>query len=160
MTKGELLALWQVLNSFNDGVRRNPKFLYALARNRDKVKGAVEAINEALKAPAQIIEYEQARLALCVKHSEKNGDGQPKIAGNNFIILPEELEQFNAALDQLTETHGDALKEWVAAEGERTLFLGEEVEGIEFYKIMGLDCLPDLTDGQMTNLLPLIKEED
>ena len=77
---------------------------------------------------------------------------QPMVSGNNFVIDPEKIKEFNDKIAELREEYSETLD----AHKERLLevdkLLGEEID-LEFTKIP-IDCFPEgLTQEQYEVLM-------
>jgi len=150
MIKNELFTLTNVFDQIKN-VASNPKFAYAIAKNRKLVQSEVDAIKEAIAPAPEIKEYDQKRIAMCRDYCQMDADGQPVIAEQNFVIDPEKQEDFNKAIEALREEYSESLEAHKDKLGLADQLLQEEVE-IDFHKVL-IDNFPDGLTQQQYELL-------
>jgi len=123
------------------------KFLYALERNKNKIKPiamSVQAVYSATPSKA-VAEYEKERVKLCVSNSKKDKAGKPIIItdpatrqGQYDIV---DRVKFDKDLLGLLKAHPQAQKDGEVRQDEINAILHEETD-VDFYQI-GPEFLPD-----------------
>jgi hypothetical protein len=125
MKKKDLATVLSVLNSLDD-VRVHPRFAYALAKNKKKIREELEDLQmmiDARRVPG-FSEYEQKRHELCRKYSEKDEMGNPKTQDGSYVIS--DMSAFNSEFVILKEKYKEAITEFDAILSEANKILDEE----------------------------------
>lgn len=150
MIKNELFTLISVFDQIKN-VASNPKFAYAIAKNRKLVQSEVDVIKEAIAPDEKVKEYDQKRIAMCRDYCQMDANGQPVIAEQNFVIDPEKQEDFNKAIEELREEYTEALDAHRVKLEQADQLLQEEVD-LDFHKVL-IDNFPDGLNQQQYELL-------
>jgi len=155
ITRQELLELWHGLPALSD--LKGFKLGYAVARTKAKLKVEIGALEEALKPDKVFQEYEEKRLALCQKHVQKDGQGNPLTQGGQFVF-GENREVFDATMAPLQEEYAGAIEDR-KQQVEGYLASMKEAIAVEIHHVSE-DDLKDQepTVAQMQVLYHLIKE--
>lgn len=146
ITRTALLNLANKLATLADKDIGNIKASYAISRTIKAISQEVSTI-ESLKEKITK-DFEDERTEICIKHCEKNEDGSPKIAEDNYVGIPN--PEFSEELQALIAAHQPKIEEFNA-------FLKEEVE-VDLFKL-DVDTLPSNTTAMDLMVLePIIKE--
>ena len=136
----QLYTLVEQLKNVKLGVRTALK----LATIRKKLQPHYETIEEVRTKLQDIIrDYETERLQLCHQYAVKDKDGNPVIAGTQFVIEPAKLEEFNQKIQELREKYKDALDEFEKEMTEFEKVLDEEID-IDIPTLKESDLPPNL----------------
>lgn len=145
ITRTALLNLANKLATLADKDLGNVKASYAISRTIKAISQEVSTI-ESLKEKVTK-EFEDARTEVCVKHCEKDEDGNAKVENDNYVGIPNEA--FNTDLQALIEEHQPKIEEFNA-------FLKEEVE-VDLFKL-DVETLPSNTTAMdLITLSPILK---
>ena len=164
MKKREAFELWSALESLK-AVKPSPKFGYAMARNREKLKPFISSIQEAAKFDdPEFSEYEKKRQEI-VKALSKGEDGKPTMKAEggrqSYAVPPERLGELNEQIEALQAEYAEMIERRKAHNVAIEELLDTEMEEpIKFHKV-SLDAFPDtgISQEQYNLLLPLIDEE-
>ena len=133
----------------------SPRFGYALAKNKAKIKDEVEAIKEVGKFSDDYKRFEAERAKLCNEYGEKNEDGTPKIENNVYVIVNK--DEFDNKFKELREQNKDVIAEQEKRMQEVETILDEEID-IEWYRIK-LEWFPEyMMQSQIEILADMIDE--
>jgi hypothetical protein len=151
------------INNVLEGMKGiySSKLKYAIKRNKDHIKGEIDAITEGSKTNVKgFEEYEAKRtekLKVCL---EFDSEGKPVIdplRPNSFKLKEDKVEEFNSFMNLLNDKHKEDINNRNKEIEEFNIFLKETVE-IEVYKISN-DLIPeDLDQNSYEVLFPLINE--
>lgn len=137
MKKRELYNCLQALESVKD--LKGIKFAYVSLKNKKKIEEEIKLFEEIVKPNPKFEEYEQNRIKLCEKHSEKNENGKPIILQDKYKITDE--IKFNSELDELKKDYNSVINERIKQINDYNEMLEEELN-IEFEKI-NFDSIPE-----------------
>lgn len=158
LTKQQVIELQSALNSV--GNLSGVKFAYAVARNKAKIQGEIEAITAAQKASPEFAEFEEKRIELAKKYAKKNDKGEFELIdgpeGKSFSV--EDKDGFNKEFESLKAEYKETLD---AREKQKVDFenlLKEEIE-LDLYTIPFSSVPEDIKADQMSGLLPIIEED-
>lgn len=157
LTKKQILELNEALASV--GNLSGVKFAYAVARNLDKLKPEVDALNKAIAVSEEYAVYDKARLELVKQYAVKNPDGSYKTVplNNSMQYIIKDEEAFQKALDELRKNH-PAFAEREQLEKDYEILLKEEAD-VDLY-IIPLSYIPEgIITAQMNGILPIIADE-
>jgi len=108
--KGDLLNLWYIFEGMKHQ-KQSVKFSYFVAKNKIKLKGEVDALNEAQTASETFKAYDQSRANLAAEMADRiPGTTDPLINDGQYVIN-ERKEEFDKQLDELKEKFKDAIEE-------------------------------------------------
>src|SRR6056297_289326 len=110
MTNNDIISLGDVLNKVSH--LRGKKFAYAVFKNKDIIEKEIEYFNQLKKEPhPELQNYEQERTALCVNHSRKDENGNPKQVngpqGEQYDI--EDMEAFQKDFSELQQKYPEVI---------------------------------------------------
>lgn len=156
--KNEMVNLYGVLKEV-ENEKASIRFSYAAAKNIKAIEVEVNALQKIIQTPVEGgEEYEKERLEVLKKYAEKDEKGKPILYNNQYKILPENMDHFNAEMKQLEEKHKDAIDRLKERNKELEKLLQEEIE-IPL-QMVTLDELPqELTPLQVEMLMPMIKND-
>jgi len=158
MKNKELLELMSNLNACSDLI--GVKFAYGVARNKSMLKGLIESLDEATKPSKEFSEYDQQRMELAKKYSQKDENGEPKTEvvdnfGNSKFVMEDE-KTFNVELEKLRKKYKKALDERKKQDDDFQALLEEESK-FKPYLIEEKDIPKDISAGQLSGIFEIIK---
>ncbi len=156
MIKRELFNFYYALMSLAD-VQGNFKWSYGIAKNIKLMKDEVAVFKKLLDMSEDFAKYENERIGLAKKYSEKDEKGEAIIIGQEYKII--DGKRFNAELVPLQKRYKKAIEERKNQLNELNELLKEEAETKSFYKIKLCDTPDSITPIQMAIILPLLEEE-
>lgn len=140
-------------------VKINNQLKYGIKKNKDLIKGEIEAIREVLKTNIPgFEEYEKKRNDKIREFAKKDSIGNPVQENGIINIGPDNVKAYTEFMETLNEEYKEDLKKRDEEIKENEKFILEEIE-IEIYKISN-DCLPvevDQSDYEM--IFPIIYDE-
>ena len=158
MTYGELIDKRKKLNSVNFIETANSKFVYAVARNKDKMDSLIKSLNNMRKPSDEYIKYQEELDVVNRKHALKEADGTiafvtintPQGIQRGFKKLigegnPESV--YEKDLSALKARHKEAIKEQEAKERAYEDRLDAEIPADD-YRIFFIDA-DIIPDGQI-----------
>jgi hypothetical protein len=126
MKRRVLLNLWHALNKM-EGMKHDVRFSYFLAKNKVALKTEIEALDEAQKPNAAFIEFENKRIELAKKYSDKDATGNPKIHNGQYVIF-DQKDEFDEEIKNLREKFKAAIESREAQVEEYNKMLNDEVD--------------------------------
>ena len=158
MTKQKVLNLWGGLQAVSE--LPGAKWAYGVARNIEKLRSEVEALQKAYTASEEFVAYENQRIELAQKYSiKKKGVPQTVKVGQTTEYLIADQDKFNQELIKLQKKYKKAIDERQKQIDDFNEILKEEVE-IDLYKIFS-DYIPEgITPAQLSVIMPVISEKD
>jgi hypothetical protein len=126
MKRRVLLNLWHALNKL-EGMKHDVRFSYFLAKNKVALKTEIEALDEAQKPNAAFIEFENKRIDLAKKYSDKDATGNPKIHNGQYVIF-DQKDEFDEEIKNLREKFKAAIESREAQVEEYNKMLKDEVD--------------------------------
>ncbi len=152
MTKRELLILNQTFQTLD---LKGVKFNYAIAKNSDKIKSEVKALQKIIEMSKDYKKFDDERIELVKKYSKKDDLGLPMVSDNQYIL--DNKEEFDVEFELLKDKHKTSVEEREKQLEEYNEILNERIE-IDFYKIK-LELIPEnISTSEMSVLFPLIIE--
>ena len=146
MIKNDLFNLMKVFDEIKE-MPSNPKFAYAVAKNRKMVDDEVQLVRDAIKPNDDMSAYDTKRIELCREYAQLDDDSNPVIHNSNFVIDPERLQEFNEKIEALREEHRETLDAHKERLIEADKLLKEECD-VDFHRV-SIDVFPDgLTQEQ------------
>lgn len=125
---------------------KNRDLAYGLSKNKTRMSEELSAIGEYEKS---LEPYENERVEICEKYSEKDANGNSVMIGNSYKVDHNDIS-FRESMISLQQKYRDVL---IAADN----FLRGAVE-INFYK-MPLSVFPEyLSSDDIDVLMPLIED--
>ncbi len=120
LSRRRILAIYNATESLVN--IKSVKVAYAIAKNRRTVlQPVIDALQDIQKPSAELLEFEKSRIALCTSFSHG------KIEAGNYIIAPEEKEEFDKAMAELVLQYEKAIDDGKNKNKEVEDFLdGEE----------------------------------
>lgn len=157
MIKNDLFNLVKVFEEIKS-VSSNPKFAYAIAKNKKLIKTEVDLIRGAIKPNGDMDEYDKARVALCRDFAKLDENQNPVVSNNNFVIDEEKQKDFDSKIDELRTKYKTVLDEHRERLLEADQLLKEDVS-LDFH-LMDIDVFPDgLTQEQYEHLMVFVNME-
>lgn len=126
ITKRDLLKLYNVI-SLIENRQFTVKFSYFIAKNKVTMRDEIIALDKARKVSEKFKLYENERVDLAKKFSDKNIDGSSKIQDNSFVIT-KQLNLFQGELSKIREKYADAISEREKQLEEFEKLLDETIE--------------------------------
>lgn len=127
LTNLDVLNLNMALGRYGDA--KNKRLAYAVARNRNKLKEFIEALEEARKPSDAVKEWEEARIELCKKHADMDEKNRPIMRGpvgaQSYDIADQIL--FDKELKKLKKKFPEGVKEQEEQNEQYKELLKEEV---------------------------------
>lgn len=134
---------------------RDTKFAYALQRNIRFMKPLEKELNEILSPSDKIKEYENKRVELCVRFSQKDKELNPIIIQGQYNIEKSVKPAFDKELEKLRFCYQTALAEHKVKQDKIQVLLDEEIE-LDFLGIKQESLPNNLSIVQLEILEPLI----
>lgn len=151
MIKNDLFNLMKVFDEIKD-TASNPKFAYAVAKNKKLVESEVELIRDAIKPDETMTEYDTKRISICRDYAKLDDDNNPVVHNSNFVIDEERVKDFNEKIEGLREEYSSTLESHKERLIEADQLLKEEID-IEFHKL-SIESFPEgLTQDQYEQLM-------
>jgi hypothetical protein len=171
MTYADLLEKRQKLNSVNFIPTANSSFIYAVARNKDKMDSVIKSLNKMIEPSENYKEYQRELDELNREFALKEEDGTiafvtiptPKGVQRGFKKLVGEgnsESKYEKALAALKEKYKEDIKEQEQRQKTYEAHLQKEVPP-EDYRVFFIDAdiIPDgLHPVGMEGCMPFIKE--
>ena len=150
------------LFTFAEGLRSvgdlcGPKFVYAVAKNARIVQVEVDALQAGMKFSEAAQKYDEERVSLCKKYALENGNGEPKVNGQEYEIDPACRADFDSALKQLRIDHKSAVDERQKQIDEFNALMDEDT-AIELHKVSREHIPENITAAQMGVIFDMIEE--
>lgn len=150
LTKSDILVLWQTLNaipsveSFQVG--------YAFARTKRFIKDEVEAMQEAIRPPADFLEYDRKRIELCEKLAQKDANDNSVIVGGEYVF--DSPQKFQKELSKLTKEY----QEVIDKRGEQIAVFNKAMLGPAESQVFMIKAskMPDSLGSFVDGLYPMI----
>jgi hypothetical protein len=156
MSRTDAYRLYHAITQLK-GLISEPKFVYALVMTRKSLQALAEAVEEMVKPPERIQQYEQQRQALCQELSVKDDQGKPMIsADQHFVIDPQRQIEFNGRLSNLQKIFQYDIDSYRIASDNTNRFLMEASE-IAIHPQIPISALGNsISVDQMEALLPIL----
>lgn len=152
MKNKEIVGFWNGLQNVSGKDDLHRRLTYGIARNIDRIKPIVAALEEASKMDE---EFEKKRAELAQKYAKKDDKGEPiPLPGNQGLQIGD-MVAFNKAVDKLKDETGQRKKE---KEIEETL---EAEETIDVYMVPYKSVVRSknqLNSAQINGILPMLEE--
>ena len=158
MTKKEALNLYNGLQGVSD--LPGAKWAYGIAKNVEKLRTEIEALQKAFTPSKEFSEYNDKRIELAQKYAIKE-DGKPRTVkiGNTEEYLIGDKDKFNKELSKLQKEYKKNLDDRKKQVDDFNEILEEKVE-IDLYMI-NPDYIPEgITPAQMSAIMPIISEKE
>lgn len=126
MKRRVLLNLWHALNKL-EGQKHDVRFSYFLAKNKVALKTEIETLDEVQKPNAAFIEFENKRIELAKKYSDKDAAGNPKVHNGQYVIY-DQKDEFDEEIKKLRTKFKSAIEAREAQIEEYNKMLNDEVE--------------------------------
>lgn len=162
----EIFDLASVLSSYAPQLRtlKGAKFGFALLKNIDKLSAEIKSIEAARNIPEDYKKYEDARIALCEKYSEKDENGESKKiqhSQNSFeYVIGADNKDFLEETTRLKEEHATALEDFKKSEEDYKTLLNSENTEFKLTLVDFSDIPSDISVEIMSVIKPFIKDED
>jgi len=155
--KKDLLDLFENLQKLSK--LKGVKFSYAMAKNAVIVEREIVAIKESLKPSDEFNKYEEERIELAKKHSEKDEKGKSKttLDGKREVFVMEDKIKFDKEFEKLKAKHKEVLDKRKKQIEEYNEFLDTKAD-IEFFKIKLSEVPEDISVEQMQGIQLLIED--
>jgi hypothetical protein len=138
MNKKDIATIWDVITKLNYE-RANPKFTYAISKNKKILLPLMKEIEEAKTRSPEYVAYDAERLELCKNMAEKDDKGEPIIEDGNYKIA--DSEAFDKEYELLQEKHKEMFEKEEENKVKFEKMLEEEVE-IDLYTVK-VDYAPE-----------------
>ena len=160
LTRSDAYRLYQVLGQLK-GLVSEPRYVYALVMARKKLQPMAEAIEEMVKPPERVQQYEQQRQVLCQDMALKDDQGKPRISPEqHFMIDPLKQSEFNEKLGKLHKEYQPDIDAYQTAASETNKFLLEatDIEGLPQIPFSALGN--SISMDHMEALLPILIQDN
>jgi hypothetical protein len=165
VTKREVLEMWAILERLSDiKGTKDIQFQYGIARNKEKLRPEVKALEEARKPPEGYNKYEEARLVLVREHAKLNPEtGEPLVydEGRRIAIDPAKQKQFDKKVEALQKSaeHKAVVDQYREQIDQYNTMLDDEIEVGPLHP-MALDLFPpdQITGRDLDVLTHIIRE--
>lgn len=153
MKNKEIFDFRSALDELSD--IKGKTFAYAVFKNKQLLDAEIEIVNQLRKQPSQdVIDYENERQLLCIKHADKDDNGDAVINYNpngtqSYQIS--DLEKFQKEHDKISAKYKDAIDENKKDQDEFIAYLEKESE-VEVKKVKIDDLPEDVTAGFMEKI--------
>ena len=142
MKNKDLITLNTALQEVSD--IKGKDFAYAVFKNKSIIEKELEIFNQLQREPhPEFQNYEQERNILCITHSVKNEDGNPRIQDNRYEIDPVQQIDFQNEFEDLKEKYKEVISDMQQAENDYNEFLEKETS-IDLIKIKFSDLPNDV----------------
>lgn len=145
VTRRELLAMWDALETTLDLPSRAPEFAYAIVQNRAKMRVEIKKLNKAKEPSDAYVAFDAERLALCALFANKDAQGNVVHDGERYDIPDEKRPLFDFNANEIRERHAEAIEAYKLQASNYDKLLDGEVPCPEFV-LIPLRALP----GSMT----------
>jgi len=129
------------------------KFAFSIFKNRKKLENQIEEdktiFEEILKPSDGFKEFESNRIDLCVKHSEKDDNGNPITENDQYKII--DMDLFNSELNNLSELYKNDIDIRYKQVSEYNKIMEEDIV-IDFVKVDYNDLPEDVTEKQLRSI--------
>lgn len=161
MTKNDAYQLYALLGNVRNIVTE-PKHVFTMASLRKKLEPNALAIDEIVKAPEVIKEWETKRLALCGEYAVKEeASGEAKVSQNgNILIQPDKRPEFEAKMNDLKAKYKDEIDAYNEQVKKVNAVLEEAAEDFGALPKIPLSALSKgITVQQMELLMPVLADD-
>lgn len=156
MTYEELDKLGQGLQSVQN--LPGEKFAYAVAKNMVTISNTFKRLGEMLKADKDYTPFDKERVELCRTHAIKDKDGNPIMENGAYTKMISQ-KHFNKDFDKLKQKYKEPFEKQEAKVKAYQAKMNEEVGDLsKLHKITKENLPPNITPGQIFNIMPLIEE--
>lgn len=154
LKNSEIIALWNSLDACKE--HRNTKFVYAAVKTRKSIKDQMDMLIELGRPSKAYVEYQKKRSCLCIQFAEKE-NGKPIVRNGEYVFLDLNKSLLDPLIAELKEDSIDCIyeREEQVTSFSATLDIEDEVI---IHKVFLKDCPENLTQDEMTGLMPMIKE--
>jgi len=157
ITREKLIAIWGLVNRIVSE-KTSVKFHYLMLKNKRLLEPEIESLQKAQMPPEGHEEFNKKRKILCEEFCENENNGNPKIVNQNYVILPENQEEFNLKIEKLKEEYKEVIEIMDNNQKEFLELLKEEVS-VDL-AIIPLSIMPEKIIGRDVDLLFDIIDED
>lgn len=155
ITRKELVSLYKNLDTM--GNLTGVKFGYFVVRNRALIWSVIKEFNKKFKPSKEFGEFEDARVALAEKFSQKDEAGEPVTKGNNYVMADQAA--FDIEIEKLKKEYKKAIDTQKKLEDEYIAFLDEDVD-VKVHTIPLVEVPEAISVRQMQAIEPLIEDGD
>lgn len=156
MKKSDFKRMMEGLSSL--GNYQSTKFNYNVERTLQVNMPEYKAIAKVQENIIEITkEYEQKRVALCIKHASKDETGKPIVTGNEYQMS--NMEEFSKEFEALKLEFNPAMEKGKVAVEEFNTLLEEEFEP-KLYKLTLEEIPKDINKTDMSLVYLLINHAD
>ena len=135
---------------------RGSKFAVAVTKNKNLIQEELQRLQELINPTEKYVEYENRRIVICEKHSNKDDKGNAIINDKKYDII--DYTQFNKELDELKGEYVDELKN---RENQVIVYneeLNKEID-MKFFKVTEFELPLDITSKQIDSIIFMIDIE-
>jgi len=155
ITKKEAVDLFNNLHSV--GNLSGSRFVYVIAKNISLLQDEIKALNKAQEPSEAFIEFDNKRIELAEKFSEKEENGDPKIirdkGQSRFVI--KDIKAFEKAVDELKKSNADVVEDREKQLEDFNNILNEEFE-IHLLGLNQEDLPENITSSQLVSIFSLM----
>lgn len=159
--RSEIVAIHHAFRGMGE-IEGNPKFTYAVSKNKKLILPEIEALADAEKLSPELVEYDKKRISLCEKYCNKDENGKPitvplPSGGTGYDGLGDDNKKFTDAIGKLQAEYKDVLDARQKQMEKVNELLDEEIE-IEVH-CLKVDDLPNLKQVIVEVLMPILVDE-
>jgi hypothetical protein len=126
MKRETMVKLWKVIGAL-EGLKHDVRFSYFLAKNKVGLKAELDIMEEAQKPSEAYLEFENRRVELAQKFSDKDANGQPKVHNGQYVIY-DNRDEFEKEMKKLKTKFKSAIESREKQIDEYAALLKEPVE--------------------------------
>jgi hypothetical protein len=126
MKRETMVKLWKVIGSL-EGLKHDVRFSYFLAKNKVALRAELDIMDEAQKPSEAYLEFENRRVELAQKFSDKDANGQPKVHNGQYVIY-DNRDEFEKEMKKLKTKFKSAIESREKQIDEYAALLKEPVE--------------------------------
>jgi hypothetical protein len=142
----------------SSNVQKNTRYNYAVAKNFALIEEEAKAIEKALRPSAEFIEWDNQRLELCKKYSDRDEHNHP-VKDNGKYVIGIHKDEFDLEMAELNAKYKKAIDQQNLKNSQDSEFLKEEVDvGNSFVPIRYEDIPDEIPARVMKPLLFIITE--
>lgn len=151
LTRDFLLELYRALpHMYSPGEKQNTYFVYGVKQNIKRLQPIwldyqkIMAFSPSDEGKA----YDKERIAICLEHSEKDKDNNPKMSNNSYVIDSDRQDAFKEAMKELQDGSEKAMEEIKEQNLKIKKWVSEKAH-FDVYQIYLEHFPPELTPEQI-----------
>jgi hypothetical protein len=155
MKNKDLFQLKETLKEFSNVKGR--EFAYAIFKNTELIDAELQIFEKLRRQPhPDYFNYENERSIVCMTHSVRDENGNPKIMNNRYEIA--NMAEFNKDMEELRLKYVDVLRDLDEAEKDFNGFMEKDIE-VNLIKIKVSQLPDDIDADKLFKLKDILIEE-